>query len=224
MANSQADSANSKIRVLIADDQEMIRQGLTALLSAGGEIDVLDNASNGLEAVTMAEELQPDLVLMDIRMPGLDGVEATRRITSQFPKMKVLILTTYEEDEMILESLRAGASGYVLKNLPTEQLVTSIKSVHHGIAQLDPTVLAKMVGRLGTAPKPKSRNEEAFKHLTEREIAVLKLLSTGKSNKEISLELHLSEGTVKSHITHILTKLDLRDRTQAAIWALDHEI
>ena len=141
---------------------------------------------------------------------------------SNFPATKILILTTFEEDEYILESLKAGASGYVLKNLPTDQLAASIRSVHQGVAQLDPHVLAKMVNRAGATPKAKEKKDDLIRSLTERELEVLKLLASGKSNREISQTLHISEGTVKSHITSVLSKLDLRDRTQAAIWAIEH--
>jgi DNA-binding NarL/FixJ family response regulator len=215
-------SQSAKIKVVVTDDQELIRQGLAGLLSMHQDIELVGQASNGLEALTVVEDCKPDVVLMDIRMPGLDGVEATRRIVQQCPQVKVLILTTFEEDAYIVESLKAGASGYILKNLPTDDLANAIRSTQKGVAQLDPAVLARLVSRTASQTTEKEKKKADTSIFTERELEVLKLLASGRSNKEISAELHISEATVKSHITNLLSKLDLRDRTQAAIWALEH--
>lgn len=208
--------------MLIADDQELIRQGLAALLVIDGDIEIVGEAANGLDAIRLVNDTAPDVVLMDIRMPACDGVEATRRIVSEHPQVKVLILTTFEEDEYILESLRAGASGYVLKNIPPRQLAASIRSVHEGVAQIDPSALSRMVSRAGSTARAKTQAADAAKMFTERELEVLKLIAGGKSNREIAKELNIAEATVKTHITSILSKLDVRDRTMAAIWAVEH--
>jgi DNA-binding NarL/FixJ family response regulator len=208
------------IRVLVADDQSMVRAGFRMLLSGEPDIDVVAEASNGLEAVDKAARFDPTVVLMDIRMPELDGLEATRRILSADADARVLILTTFDLDEYIYEALRAGASGFVLKDDPPEQLLAAIRTIAQGDALLSPAVTKRVIEqftRTSRATPPKALDE-----LTERELDVFRLIARGLSNAEIARELHISDTTVKTHITHILQKLDLRDRVQAVVLA--HEI
>jgi DNA-binding NarL/FixJ family response regulator len=208
------------IRVLVADDQSMVRAGFRMLLSGEPDIDVVAEASNGLEAVDKAARFDPTVVLMDIRMPELDGLEATRRILSADADARVLILTTFDLDEYIYEALRAGASGFVLKDDPPEQLLAAIRTIAQGDAPLSPAVTKRVIEqftRTSRATPPKALDE-----LTERELDVFRLIARGLSNAEIARELYISDTTVKTHITHILQKLDLRDRVQAVVLA--HEI
>ena len=208
------------IRVLVADDQSMVRAGFRMLLSGEPDIDVVAEASNGLEAVDKAARFDPTVVLMDIRMPELDGLEATRRILAADADARVLILTTFDLDEYIYEALRAGASGFVLKDDPPEQLLAAIRTIAQGDALLSPAVTKRVIEqftRTSRATPPKALDE-----LTERELDVFRLIARGLSNAEIAGELYISETTVKTHITHILQKLDLRDRVQAVVLA--HEI
>jgi DNA-binding NarL/FixJ family response regulator len=208
------------IRVLVADDQSMVRAGFRMLLSGEPDIDVVAEASNGLEAVDKAARFDPTVVLMDIRMPELDGLEATRRILSADADARVLILTTFDLDEYIYEALRAGASGFVLKDDPPEQLLAAIRTIAQGDALLSPAVTKRVIEqftRTSRATPPKALDE-----LTERELDVFRLIARGLSNAEIARELYISDTTVKTHITHILQKLDLRDRVQAVVLA--HEI
>lgn len=205
------------IRLLLVDDQTLIRQGLASLLSLEEDFHIAGQAGHGNEAVNMAADLKPDIILMDIRMPVMDGVEATRRIREALPNTKILVLTTFDEDEYIVKAMQAGASGYLLKDAPTEQLAAAIRSVHNGFTQLGPTIAPKLFSRLSTQNNgPKEDVQGMF---TEREIEILKLLGQGKSNKEIAQSLFITEGTVKNHITKILSQLNARDRTQAALWA-----
>jgi DNA-binding NarL/FixJ family response regulator len=208
------------IRVLVADDQSMVRAGFRMLLSGEPDIDVVAEASNGLEAVDKAARFDPTVVLMDIRMPELDGLEATRRILFADADARVLILTTFDLDEYIYEALRAGASGFVLKDDPPEQLLAAIRTIAQGDAPLSPAVTKRVIEqftRTSRATPPKALDE-----LTERELDVFRLIARGLSNAEIARELYISDTTVKTHITHILQKLDLRDRVQAVVLA--HEI
>jgi DNA-binding NarL/FixJ family response regulator len=207
------------IRVLVADDQSMVRAGFRMLLSGEPDIDVVAEASNGLEAVDKAARFDPTVVLMDIRMPELDGLEATRRILSADADARVLILTTFDLDEYIYEALRAGASGFVLKDDPPEQLLAAIRTIAQGDALLSPAVTKRVIEqftRTSRATPPKALDE-----LTERELDVFRLIARGLSNAEIARELYISDTTVKTHITHILQKLDLRDRVQAVVLAHD---
>lgn len=204
------------IQLLLVDDQTLIRQGLASLLSLEDDFQVVGHAGNGEEALSMATNLKPDIVLMDIRMPVMDGVEATRRLRETMPQIKILVLTTFDEDEYIVQAMQAGASGYLLKDAPTEQLSAAIRSVHNGFTQLGPTIAPKLFSRLS----PQSSSKESIQELfTDRELEILKLLGQGKSNKEIAQTLFITEGTVKNHITKILSQLNARDRTQAALWA-----
>ena len=205
------------VRVLVADDQSMVRAGFRMLLSREPDIEVVAEASNGLEAVDKAARFAPTVVLMDIRMPELDGLEATRRILAADQSARVLILTTFDLDEYVYEALRAGASGFVLKDDPPEQLLEAIHVVARGEALLSPSVTKRVIRQFSRGPHavPPPRLGE----LTERERDVFRLIARGLSNAEIGRELFISETTVKTHITHILQKLGLRDRVQAVVLA-----
>jgi len=205
------------IRVLVADDQSMVRAGFRMLLSGDGDIEVVAEASNGLEAVEKAARFEPDVVLMDIRMPELDGLEATRRILAADASARILILTTFDLDEYVYEALRAGASGFVLKDDPPEQLIAAIHTVAAGDALLSPTITRRVIRQFARTPRPTPPKELA--ELSERERDVFRLIAKGLSNAEIGQELYISETTVKTHVTHILSKLDLRDRVQAVVLA-----
>jgi DNA-binding NarL/FixJ family response regulator len=207
------------IRVLVADDQSMVRAGFRMLLSGDDDIEVVAEAGNGAEAVEKAARFDPTVVLMDIRMPELDGLEATRRILAADDSARVLILTTFDLDEYVYEALRAGASGFVLKDDPPEQLIAAIRTVAGGEALLSPAVTQRVIKRFTRLPHaaPPKRLDE----LTERELDVFRLIARGLSNAEIGRELFISETTVKTHITHILQKLELRDRVQAVVLAYE---
>jgi DNA-binding NarL/FixJ family response regulator len=205
------------IRVLVADDQSMVRAGFRMLLGGQADIEVVAEASNGLEAVEKAARFQPTVVLMDIRMPELDGLEATRRILAADETARVLILTTFDLDEYVYEALRAGASGFVLKDEPPEQLLAAIRIVASGEALLSPAVTKRVIERFTRLPQPAS--PPGLEELTERELDVFRLIARGLSNAEIGQELFISDTTVKTHITHILQKLQLRDRVQAVVLA-----
>jgi DNA-binding NarL/FixJ family response regulator len=206
------------LRVVIADDQAMMRAGFRMILEAQGDIEVAAEAGDGAEAVAAAERTRPDVVLMDIRMPVMDGVEATRRL----PGHRVVILTTFNLDEYVVEALRAGASGFLLKDAPPEELVAAVRVVAAGDALLSPAVtrrlLDRVVSRLPDRPEPPP---DALAELTERELEVLRLVARGLSNAEIAAGLVVSEATVKTHVSHVLQKLRLRDRVQAVVLAYD---
>lgn len=205
------------IRALLADDQSMVRAGLRMLLSGEPDIEVVAEAGNGLEAVAQAARVSPDVVLMDIRMPELDGLEATRRILAADPSARVLILTTFNLDEYVYEALRAGASGFVLKDDPPEQLITAVRTIAAGEALLSPSVTRNVIRhftRLHHQPPP-----PAVGTLTSRELKVLELIARGLSNAEIGRALFISETTVKTHVTRVLQKLEVRDRAQAIVLA-----
>jgi DNA-binding NarL/FixJ family response regulator len=206
------------LRVVIADDQPMMRAGFRAVLEATGNITVVAEAGTGEEAVRVATQHQPDVVLMDIRMPGMDGIEATRRL----PTQRVLILTTFGLDEYIIDALRAGASGFVLKDAPTAEVVAAVRAVAAGDAVLSATVTRQLLDQVARRlPAPVSRDSGALDTLTEREQEVLRLLASGLSNAEIATALVVSEATVKSHVSGVLGKLGLRDRVQAVIYAYE---
>jgi len=204
------------IKVLIVDDQALIREGLNMMLSLYEELKVVGEATNGKEAVDLVEEKEIDVVLMDIRMPIMDGVEATRVIKERHPYIKILILTTFNEDEYIFQGLNNGADGYVLKDVSSKELVNSIKSIYKGNmlfhGEVAKTIAGAVKGNVNI-----QREEDIFNELTPREMEIARLIGEGKSNKEISEILYITEGTVKNHVTKILDKMDLRDRTQLAI-------
>jgi DNA-binding NarL/FixJ family response regulator len=205
------------IQVLVVDDQSMVRAGFRMLLAGEEDIEVIAEASNGLEAVDKAARLHPNLILMDIRMPELDGLQATRRILAADNAARILILTTFDLDEYVFEALRAGASGFVLKDDSPEQLIAAIRTVADGDALLSPTVTRRVIQKfvhVSSPAPPKELNE-----LSDRERDVFRLMARGLSNAEIGNELYISETTVKTHVTHILQKLDLRDRVQAVVLA-----
>jgi DNA-binding NarL/FixJ family response regulator len=205
------------IRVLIADDQWMVRDGFRMLLKNADGIEIVAEAENGLEAVEKAARFQPNVVLMDIRMPTLDGLEATRRILAADELVRVLILTTFDLDEYIYEALRAGASGFVLKDDPPEQLLAAIRTVAAGDALLSPSVTRRVIKQFTKLP-PRTA-PTGFDELTSREHEVLQLLAQGLSNAEIGTQLYIGETTVKTHVTRVLQKLDVRDRAQAIVVA-----
>jgi DNA-binding NarL/FixJ family response regulator len=205
------------IRVLVVDDQAMVRAGFRRLLAGEDGIEVVAEASNGLEAVEKTTRFEPTVVLMDIRMPELDGLEATRRILASGDAVKVLILTTFDLDEYVYEALRAGASGFVLKDDPPEQLISAVRTVAAGDALLSPGVTKRVIGEFVRAPRPAP--PPGLDELTEREGEILRLIAEGLSNAEIGGRLFISETTVKTHVTHILQKLNLRDRVQAVVLA-----
>jgi DNA-binding NarL/FixJ family response regulator len=205
------------IRVLVTDDQSMVRAGFRMLLSDQEDIEVVAEASNGLEAVEKAARFGPDVVLMDIRMPELDGLEATRRILAADGTTRILVLTTFDLDEYVYEALRAGASGFVLKDDPPEQLLAAIRTVAAGDALLSPTVTKRVIEQFTRIPRPTPPKE--LDELSARERDVLRLVARGLSNAEIGEELYISETTVKTHVTHVLQKLGLRDRVQIVVLA-----
>jgi DNA-binding NarL/FixJ family response regulator len=207
------------IRVLVADDQSMVRAGFRMLLDGEQDLEVVAEAINGLDAIEKARRLHPSVVLMDIRMPELDGLAATRRILAADSTARVLILTTFDLDEYVYEALAAGASGFVLKDDPPEQLIAAIRTVAAGDALLSPAVTKRVIKQFMRIPRPTPPKE--FDELTSREQEVFRLIANGLSNAEIARELYIGDTTVKTHITHILQKLDLRDRVQAVVLAYE---
>jgi len=209
------------IRVLIVDDQALVRAGFRMILEAQPDIEVVGEAENGLKAIDAARGLRPDVVLMDIRMPGLDGIEATRRLTSMGLNAHVVILTTYDLDEYVFDALAAGATGFLLKHVPPEELVHGVRIAAGGESLLAPSVTRRLIEQFARQRSPVQRPSKAMDSLTDRERDVLKLLARGLSNPEIAAELHVGEATVKTHVAHVLDKLDLRDRVQAVILAYE---
>lgn len=208
------------IRVLLADDQALFREGLRTLLSLQPAFEVVGEAANGEEAVAGARQLQPQVVLMDLRMPVLGGVEATRRIRAMNPSCRVIVLTTFEDDEEVFEALRAGAAGYLLKDVASEKLMEAIRAAARGESFLQPSIAAKVVAEFNRLSQPRTpASLKLVEPLSQRECEVLRQLAGGKSNKEIAATLHLAEGTVKNHMTNVLGKLGVMDRTQAALKA-----
>ena len=205
------------IRVLVADDQSMVRAGFRVLLGRAEDIEVVAEASNGLEAVQKAAQFNPSVVLMDIRMPELDGLQATERILAANSAARILILTTFDLDEYVFKALRAGASGFVLKDDSPEQLIAAVRTVASGEALLSPAVTTRVIKKFVRTPHPDPPPE--FEELSERERDVFRLMVDGRSNAEIAKELYISEATVKTHVTHVLQKLKVRDRVQAVVLA-----
>jgi DNA-binding NarL/FixJ family response regulator len=220
---------DAPVRVLVVDDQQLMRDGLASLLSIQEGIEVVGVAADGREAIDQALALSPDVVLMDIRMPVLDGIAATGPIRQKLPGCQVLMLTTFDDKEYIVKALMAGASGYLLKDIPAHDLAQAVRLTHKGIYQLEPSVAGKLVGALGSMPPPASPAESTSltgdaPDLTARELEVLRLIATGATNQEIAEELVISRGTVKNHVSNILSCLGVRDRTQAAIYAHDKNL
>jgi RNA polymerase sigma factor (sigma-70 family) len=211
------------VRVLIADDQTLVRAGFRKILEADAEIEVVGEAADGFEAVEAARALEPDVVLMDVRMPRLDGLEATRQLVEQGEEEgpRVLVLTTFALEEYVYEALRAGASGFLLKDVPPEQLLAGIHVVARGDALLDPTITRSVIEEFAARPAVRRELADKLDELTPREREVFSLVARGLSNAEIARELVVSEGTVKSHVAHVLLKLGLRDRVQSVIYAYE---
>lgn len=218
----------TSIRVLLVDDQEIVRQGLTTILKYASGIEVVGQAGNGEEAVALARTLRPDVVLMDLKMPRLGGIPATRRICAELPDTQVIILTTYDTDDLVFEGIKAGAKGYLLKDAASETLVEAIRGVMRGESQLAPGVARKVLSefqRLAAQtpirrPMVDTQDEPIIEPLTPREEEVLHLLVEGLSNKEIGARLHLTEGTVKNYVSNVIAKLQANDRTHAVVLAI----
>ena len=218
-------SDENRVRVLIVDDQRLFREGLRTLLELHDDVRVVGEASDGLEAEALVDRLRPQVVLMDLRMPRCDGVTATRRITVRWPDLPILVLTTYDDDELVFRSIEAGASGYLLKDVGSDALADAVRVASRGESPLQPSVARKILRRLRPTATPSLRDAEPIgpiEPLTDREIDVLRLLGTGATNKEIADHLALTEGTVKNYISAILAKTGLHDRTQAALFSVRH--
>jgi DNA-binding NarL/FixJ family response regulator len=209
------------IRVLVADDQALVRAGFRAILEAQEDLEVVGEAADGGEAVTIAREVRPDVVLMDVRMPGVDGIEATRRLVLDGDAPRVLMLTTFDLDEYVYEAMKAGASGFLLKDAPRDQLVGAVRTVAAGDALLAPALVRRLIEDFVRRPPPGARSPTDLAELTERELEVLALIARGLANAEIAAQLFLSEATVRTHVSHILAKLGLRDRVQAVVLAYE---
>lgn len=209
------------IRVLIVDDQALVRAGFKMILQAQPDIHVVGEAGDGEQAIGLVRSLRPDVVLMDIRMPGLDGIEATRRIKTEGLPAKVVILTTYDLDEYVFDALAAGATGFLLKHVPPEDLVHGVRVAASGEALLAPSVTRRLIEEFTRSRAPLPPGSDEFDTLTDRERDVLRLLARGLSNAEIAGQLHVGEATIKTHVAHLLDKLELRDRVQAVIYAYE---
>jgi DNA-binding NarL/FixJ family response regulator len=211
------ESGTQKIKILLVDDQNLFREGLRIMLSVQPDFEIVGEAANGLNALEQATALRPDVVLMDLRMPVLDGVAATRRLNQLQKPPRVIVLTTFDDDELVFDGLRAGAVGYLLKDVPSEKLVEAIRAAARGETFLQPSVAAKVVAEFNRLSTP--RPQPLIEPLSDRELEILRQVATGASNKEIANALFITEGTVKNHLTNILGKLEVRDRTQAALKA-----
>jgi DNA-binding NarL/FixJ family response regulator len=210
------------IRIVLADDQAVVRGGLKMILGGQDDLEVVGEAGDGDEAIGRVRELRPDVALMDIRMPGLDGIEATRRICADpVSSTRVLVLTTYDLDEYLYEAMRAGASGFLLKTADPADLVAGVRTVARGDALVAPEITRRLLEEFTSGPRPGADRPDGLEELTERELEVLRLMARGLSNAEIAAELFLSAGTVKTHVAHVLAKLDLRDRVQAVVAAYE---
>ena len=211
------------VRVLVVDDQRLVREGIASLLDIQPGIDVIGTAADGREAVERTLALTPDVVLMDVRMPEMDGVDAVAVLKKRAPGCRVVMLTTFDDEEYVVQALRAGAAGYLLKDLPAAELAEAVRLAHAGVTQLDDAAARHVAAALtprSTGALPRQSTDE----LTGRETDVLRLIAAGATNREIAARLFLSEGTVKNHISRILSRLGLRDRTQAALYARDHGV
>lgn len=209
------------IRVLIVDDQALVRAGFAVMLRAQEDLEVVGEAADGAEALAMTRDMNPDVVLMDVRMPVLDGIEATRRMAAVYPGVRILVLTTYDVDQYVFEALRAGASGFLLKDVSPAELVHGIRTVYAGDALLAPKITRRLVEDYVRRPQPGSASNGPLSRLTARETDVLRLVGRGRSNAEIAESLLLGEATVKTHVGRILAKLQLRDRAQAVVIAYE---
>ncbi|MGG0444013.1 response regulator transcription factor [Bacillus mycoides] len=213
------------IRIMIVDDQSLIRDGLAMILNLRPELEVVGTASDGDEVVQKVKQLQPEIILMDIRMPRMNGVEGTRLVREKFPYIKVLMLTTFSDSELIFEALEQGASGYLLKDMETDAIAQAILTVHSGGVVLPQDITAQIIEELKkTKVAVECNPPEQLKQLTEREVDVLRAIGLGLNNKEIAEKLFITEGTVKNHVFNLISKLELRDRTQAAIYAVRYGV
>ena len=218
---------NSKIKVLFAEDQELVRKSLEIILGNQDTIELIGAVSNGQEVIRFIRGSLPDIIIMDIRMPKMDGVTCTRIIKDQYPQVKIIILTTFDDDEYIFKALRDGASGYLLKGISVDELITAIHKVYKGSAMINEDIASKVVNLFADIAKSKlyiEVNELGKKDINTTEKKIITLVSQGLSNKEIAVELSLSEGTVRNYLSNILEKLNLRDRTQLAIWAIQSSV
>ncbi|MDR1767585.1 MAG: response regulator transcription factor [Propionibacteriaceae bacterium] len=221
-AQPHAQRPSTPIRVVLADDQQLVRAGLAMVIDAQPDMAVVGQADNGLNAVKLLSRVPADVALMDVRMPELDGIEATRRILGAGPgRLKIIMLTTYDLDEYLLRAIKAGASGFLLKNAPPEDLLGAIRTVHTGDAVVAPSATKRLLSHLATGRPFAQPPDPRLSQLTERERQVLELIAQGMSNAEISAKLYLSETTVKTHVRHLLTKLEVRDRVQAVVYAYE---
>jgi DNA-binding NarL/FixJ family response regulator len=208
------------VRVLIVDDQTVVREGLAAILSTDAEIEVVGLAADGREALDLVPEAQPDVVLMDLKMPVLNGVQATQRLRQAYPQVRVLVLTTYVADEWVFDAIRAGAAGYLMKDTRRDDLIAAVKGTATGKSYLDPAIAGRVMQQAVSSPPATAPSEPQTEALTERELQILHLLAQGYSNPEIAQRLHLARGTVRNYVSVVLQKLGVSDRTQAAIEAL----
>ena len=207
------------IRLLLVDDQALFREGLRTLLSLHEDLQVVGEAGNGLEALSAADSLRPNVVLMDLRMPVLDGVAATRRLLAAHPATRVIVVTTFDDDELVFDGLRAGAIGYLLKDVSSDKLVEAIRAAASGESFLQPSIAAKVLAEFNRLERRLPPTPALAEPLSERELDILRLMAEGDSNKEIAAALYIAEGTVKNHVTNVLGKLGVRDRTQAVLRA-----
>jgi DNA-binding NarL/FixJ family response regulator len=217
--------SDDPVRVLVVDDQQLIRESIASLLDIQPGISIVGTAADGRDAVEQALTVHPDVVLMDVRMPVMDGIDAVAVLRTRLPSCRVVMLTTFDDEAYVVDALRAGASGYLLKDLPAADLAQAVRLAHAGVAPFDPAATARLSaalagGSVSRSPAPSA--SAADQVLTDRELDVLRLVATGSTNREIATRLYLSEGTVKNYLSRILTRLGLRDRTQAAIYARDH--
>jgi two-component system, NarL family, response regulator DevR len=210
------------LRILLVDDHEVVRLGIKSLLSRYSQFNVVAEASSANEAVEQTDRFQPDVVVMDIRLPGRSGIEATREITEKFPNTKVVVLTSFAEDELLFDAIAAGASGYVLKQIGSNELVRALETIGEGNSLLDPAVTKRVFDRVREAAR--KAEDEAFASLTDRELSVISLIAEGKTNKEIAAQIYLSEKTVRNYVSSLLSKLHLSTRAEAAAYAVKHNI
>ena len=208
------------IKLLLVDDQAIFRQGLSSLLSLEDDLEVVGEANHGGEAITLAATQQPDVILMDVRMPVCDGVRATKEIHARYPWIRILVFTTFDDDEYVFQSLQAGALGYLLKSTPSHEVAEAVRNLQRGYSQLGPTIAPKVFSHINVSEETKKTDYED--QFSTRELDILKRLGQGKRNREIAADLNLTEGTIKNHLTNIFCQLDVRDRTQAALWAHQH--